>query len=149
VKDSYLGIADRNWLKTYSDRMKKMEESFDKQKKEAFAKSETFKKDKNLQPKPEQFLGTYNDQWFGDVEIAQQGSTYRISCKSSPRLKGELLPYSNNSFIIKWDDRSYDADAYVIFDYDEAGKAQSARLKPISDITDFSFDFDDLDLRRK
>jgi len=149
VKDSYLGIADRNWLKTYGDRMKKMEEGFDKQKKEAFAKSEAFKKDKNLQPKSEQFVGTYSDKWFGDVEVAQQGNTYRILCKNSPRLKGELLPYSNNSFIIKWDDRSYDADAYIIFDYDETGKAQSARLKPISDVTDFSFDFDDLDLKRK
>jgi hypothetical protein len=37
----------------------------------------------------------------------------------------------------------------MIFDYDETGKAQSARLKAISDVTDFSFDFDDLDLKRK
>jgi CubicO group peptidase (beta-lactamase class C family) len=149
VKDSYLGVADRNWLKTYGDRMKKNDEFYGKQKKEAFAKSEVFKKDKNLQPKSEQFVGTYNDKWFGDIEISQQGNTYRISCKNSPRLKGELLPFSNNSFIIKWDDRSYDADAYIIFDYDETGKAQSAKLKPISDVTDFSFDFDDLDLKRK
>ncbi len=149
VKDSYLGIADRNWLKTYGDRVKKTEEIFDRQKKEAYAKSEAFRKDKNLQPKAEQFAGTYTDKWFGDVEIVQQGNTCRIACKNSPRLKGELLPYSNNSFIIKWDDRSYDADAYLIFDYDETGKAQSARLKPVSDVTDFSFDLDDLDLRRK
>lgn len=149
VKDSYLGIADRNWLKTYGDRMKKMEEGFNQQKKEAFAKSEAFKKDKNLQPKPEQFVGKYNDIWFGDVDIMQQGNMYRISCQNSPRLKGELLPYSYNSFIVKWDDRSYDADAYMIFNYDENGKAQSAKMKPVSDITDFSFDFDDLDLKRK
>jgi hypothetical protein len=44
VKDSYLG-ADRNWLKTYGDRMSKVEAEFDKQKKEAFAKSEAFKKE--------------------------------------------------------------------------------------------------------
>jgi len=149
VKDSYLGIADRNWLKTYGDRMQKVEADYNKQKKEAFAKSEAFKKEKNLQPKPEQFVGKYNDQWFGDVEVIQQGNTYRISCKNSPRLKGELLPFSNNTFIIKWDDRSYDADAYLIFNYDENGKAESAKMKAISDITDFSFDFDDLDLRRK
>ena len=49
----------------------------------------------------------------------------------------------------KWDDRSYDADAFVIFNFDETGKAQSARLKPISGVTDFSFDFEDLDLKRK
>ncbi|WP_228372464.1 hypothetical protein [Chryseobacterium daeguense] len=56
--------------------MKKMEEGFDKQKKEAFAKSDAFKKEKNLQPKPEQFVGIYNDKWFGDVEIAKQGNIY-------------------------------------------------------------------------
>lgn len=149
VKDSYLGIADRNWLKTYGDRMKKAEEMYEKQKKEALAKSELFKKEKNLQPKAEQFTGTYHDLWFGDVEIMPQGNSYRILCKNSPRLKGELLPYSNNTFIIRWDDRSYDADAYLIFDYDETGKAQSAKVKPVSDITDFSFDFEDLDLKRK
>jgi CubicO group peptidase (beta-lactamase class C family) len=149
LKDSYLGVADRNWLKTYGDRMTKVNEVYEKQKKEAFAKSETFKKEKNMQPKAEQFVGKYNDIWFGDVEVSQQGNTYRISCANSPRLKGGLLPFSNNSFIIKWDDRSYDADAYIIFNYDENGKAESAKLKPISDVTDFSFDFDDLDLRRK
>jgi len=129
--------------------MSKINADYDKEKKDAFAKSEAFKKEKTLQPKAEQFVGTYNDVWFGDVDIARQGNTYRLSCKNSPRLKGELLPFSNNSFIIKWDDRSYDADAYIIFDYDETGKAQSAKLKAISGVTDFSFDFDDLDLRKK
>ncbi|HAI80785.1 MAG TPA: serine hydrolase, partial [Chryseobacterium sp.] len=148
IKDAYLGIEDRNWLKTYGDRMAKMNADFEKGKKEIFAKSAAFSKDKNLQPKPEQFVGTYTDAWFGDVVITQQGKIYRIQAKNSPRLKGELLPYTNNTFIAKWDDRSYDADAFVIFTYDEAGKATSAKMKPISDITDFSFDFEDLDLQR-
>ena len=41
--------------------------------------------------------------------------------------------------IAKWDDRSYDADAFVNFNLDENGKAEGMKLKPISDITDFSF----------
>lgn len=149
VKDSYLGIEDRNWLKTFGDRVAKMEADFEKGKKEVFAKSDAFRKEKNLQAKPEQFVGTYNDDWFGDVIISKENNTYRIFCKNSPRLKGELLPYSNNTFIAKWDDRSYDADAFVIFEYDETGKAQSAKMKPISGVTDFSFDFEDLHLKRK
>ena len=148
VKDAYLGIEDRNWLKTYGDRMAKMNADFEKGKKEIFAKSEAFKKEKSQHPKPEQFVGTYTDAWFGDVVVSQQGKTYRIQAKNSPRLKGELLPYTNNTFIAKWDDRSYDADAFVIFTYDETGKATSAKMKPISDITDFSFDFEDLDFQR-
>lgn len=149
VKDSYLGIADRNWLKTYGDRMAKMNADFDKGKKEIFAKAAAFRKSKSCIVKPEQITGIYNDIWFGDVEVSQNGNGYRIASKTSPRLKGDLIPYSSNTFIAKWDDRSYDADAFVIFTYDENGKAQSAKMKPISDITDFSFDFEDLDLKRK
>lgn len=148
VKDAYLGIEDRNWLKTYGDRMTKVNADFEKGKKEVFAKSAAFSKEKSLQPKAEQLVGTYTDAWFGDIVITTQGKTYRIQAKNSPRLKGELLPYTNNTFIAKWDDRSYDADAFVIFTFDENGKAIAAKMKPISDITDFSFDFEDLDLQR-
>ena len=149
VKDAYLGLEDRNWLKTYDERMTKYFSEKDKEKKEIYAKAEAFGKNKNLHPKSEQFTGTYTDAWFGDVEIFEEGKKYRISCKTSPRLKGELIPYSHNTFIAKWDDRSYDADAFLIFNYDENGKALNAQMKPISDITDFSFDFEDLDLKRK
>lgn len=149
ITDAYLGTEDRNWVKTLGERMAKMNADFEKGKKEVFAQSDAFTKEKNQQPKPEQFVGTYTDAWFGDVTVSKDGSNFRIVCKNSPRLKGTLLPYSNNTFIAKWDDRSYDADAFVIFNYNEKGKAQSARMKPISDITDFSFDFEDLDLQRK
>ncbi|UOE41732.1 serine hydrolase [Chryseobacterium suipulveris] len=149
VKDSYLGIADRNWLKTYSERMAKLNADYDKEKKDAFTKSTTFAKEKNNQIKPEQIVGTFNDPWFGDVIISNDGKNFRIICKNSPRLKGDLLPYSPNVMIVKWDDRSYDADSFINFNMDENCKAQSAKMKPISGVTDFSFDFEDLDLKRK
>ena len=148
VKDSYLGVADRNWLKTLGDRMTKVNADFEKGKQEIFAKSETFKKDKNAQIKNEQIVGTYTDPWFGEVTISKEGNAHRIFCKNSPRLKGELLPYSPNVMIAKWDDRSYDADVFVNFNLDENGKSLGMKLKPISDITDFSFDFEDLDLKK-
>ena len=149
VKDAYLGIEDRNWLKTYDERMTKYFADKDKEKKEIYIQAETFGKNKNLHPKPEQFTGIYTDAWFGDIEITETGKKYRILCKTSPRLQGDLIPYSHNTFIARWDDRSYDADAFLIFNYDENGKAQTIQMKPISDITDFSFDFEDLDLKRK
>ncbi len=148
VKDSYLGIPDRNWLSTYTERYTKANAKYAQEKKEVFEKSEKFRKEKENQPKPEQYLGTYRDAWFGDVLILQEGKTLRLASKNSPRLKAELLPYSNNTFIAKWDDRSYDADAFITFNYDENGKALSASMKPISGVTDFSFDFEDLDLQK-
>lgn len=148
IKDAYLGIPDRNWLKTFGERMAKMNEDFEKDKSEIFAKAMEFSKNKKQQPRPEQFLGTYIDPWFGAIEITQVGKNYKIFCKTSPRLKGDLIPYSNDTFIAKWEDRSYDADAFVTFNYDGNGKATSAKMKPISDITDFSFDFEDLNFQR-
>lgn len=149
IKDAYLGLEDRNWLKTYGDRMSAYNKKIDEDKKKIFEKSAAFSKAKNEQPKAEQFVGTYTDPWFGDVTVAQNGKNYTIKCQNSPRLSGTLLPYSSNTFIAKWDDRSYDADAFLIFDYDENGTAQSLKIKPISEITDFSFDFEDLDLVKK
>lgn len=148
VKESYLGMPEKDWVKLYGDRMTKVNADYDKGKKEVFAKSENFKKDKTAQIKNEQIVGTYTDPWFGDVMISNDGKTLRIFCKNSPRLKGELLPYSSNVMIAKWDDRSYDADAFVNFSLDENGKATGMKLKPISEVTDFSFDFEDLDLQK-
>lgn len=144
IKDSYLGVKDRNWLKMYDERMTKYFADMEKGKKEVYAKAKDFSKNKDLQLKPDQFVGSYKDSWFGEIELTNN----RIVCKSSPRLKGDLIPYSPNTFIARWDDRSYDADAFFILNFDENGKATSAKMKPISDITDFSFDFDDLDLKK-
>ena len=148
IKDTYLGMPQKDWLKTYGDRMMKVNADYEKGKREIFAKSETFKKDKSAQITTDQIVGTYKDPWFGDVIVFNEGKMFRITCKNSPRLKGELLPYSSNVMIAKWDDRSYDADVFVNFNLDENGKAQGMKMKPISEVTDFSFDFQDLDLEK-
>ena len=42
-----------------------------------------------------------------------------------------------------------DADAYVIFSLDERGLASGITMKPISPLTDFSYDFQDLSFNRE
>ena len=144
VKDAYLKVENRDWLKLYGERSKKNDERFAKQKKDIYDKASKYK----LNLKDDQFIGWYKDEWFGIVEVSKVGKAYRIISKSSPRLKGDLIPYSANSFVVKWDDRSYDADVFFTLNFDENGKAVSAKMKPISDVTDFSFDFEDLDLKK-
>jgi len=53
-----------------------------------------------------------------------------------------------NTFIVKWNDRSLDADAYVMFCLDNTGKANGMTMEAISPLTDFSYDFQDLDFSR-
>lgn len=147
IKDSYLGIEDRNWLKNYGDRMSNYFAKIAKDKKGVFAESAIFAKN-GKSPKENQYLGTYKDAWFGNVELKKEGKLVRFYSKTSPRLKGSLLPFSADTFIVKFDDESYDADAFITFKFDAKGNVTSAKLKPISEITDFSFDFEDLDLQK-
>ena len=66
----------------------------------------------------------------------------------SPKLVGELFFYKDTVFALKWDNRSFNADAFCFFELDETGKAINLKMKPISELTDFSYDFQDLDLNR-
>lgn len=147
IKDSYLGYKDRNWLTKYGKRNKKYLQFNDSLKKSVFAQTTAMKNSAN-QVKSENIVGTYTDAWFGDVVITNNGSGYTIKCVRSPRLTGKLLPYNATTFVAKWNDRSYDADVFVQFTFDEKGKAQRATMKYIAPITDFSFDFHDLYLKR-
>ena len=95
------------------------------------------------------FLGTFRDPWFGEIVISVKNGKPWFDSKRSPKLTGEMLPYKGNSFVVKWKDRSMDADAYVIFSLDERGLASGIKMKPISPLTDFSYDFQDLDFHRE
>ena len=68
--------------------------------------------------------------------------------KRSPKLTGEMLPYKGNSFVVKWVDRSMDADAFANFSLDQEGNPMGFTMRAISPLTDFSYDFQDLDFRR-
>ena len=94
------------------------------------------------------FTGTYRDEWFGDVTISVRNGKPWFDSKRSPKLTGELFPYKGNTFVVRWRDRSMDADAFVIFSLDEEGKASGIRMRAISPLTDFSYDFHDLDFHR-
>ncbi|OZV70963.1 serine hydrolase [Winogradskyella aurantia] len=147
IKDAYLGYENRNWLERFGKRNAAYLSYNDSIKTAVYAKVAQMK-DSPLLPKPEQFVGTYNDNWFGNIIISQKGSTYSIRSVRSPRLFGVLLPYNATTFVAKWNDRSYDADVFVQFTFNEKGEAVSASMKHIAPITDFSFDFHDLELKR-
>ncbi len=95
------------------------------------------------------YTGTYRDSWLGDVVISVKNGKPWFDSKRSPKLTGEMLPYKGNSFVVKWKDRSMNADAYVIFSLDERGMADGIKMKPVSPLTDFSYDFQDLEFHRQ
>jgi hypothetical protein len=65
----------------------------------------------------------------------------------SPALTGTLEHWRHDTFVAHWKDRSLLADAYVTFALNPDGTVESVRMKPVSPLTDFSFDFQDLVLK--
>jgi CubicO group peptidase (beta-lactamase class C family) len=147
IKDSYLGISGRDWVKTYSDQVKASQGNADKVM-DAVWKQVDAKQHDGLKPDLTPFTGTYHDNWLGDAVISLKDGKLWFSAKRSPKLTGQVLPYKGDTFVIKWNYRSMEADAFAMFSFDENGNPLGLKLKPISPLTDFSFDFQDLDFKK-
>lgn len=149
IKDSYYGIKGKDRVKQYHDRVVQNEAEAKKITDQVWADIKA-EQGKNINSNDfSKYFGTYTDPWFGDVVISQKNGRPWFDSKNSPRLTGEMLPYKGNTFIVKWNDRSMDADSYVMFSLDYEGNPNGIKMKPISPLTDFSFDFQDLDFARK
>jgi CubicO group peptidase (beta-lactamase class C family) len=155
ILDSYFGIKGIDRIKQYHEAVIKSitdaTKSISDAKKiiddiwkdvEKKGKSSLTKTDDTL------YTGTYSDKWFGEVIISSKNGKLWFDSKRSPKLTGQLTAYKGNTFIVKWNERSWDADAYVMFTLDNTGKSVGIKMKAISPLTDFSFDFQDLDFNR-
>jgi len=91
------------------------------------------------------YIGKFKDLWFGEISISNNNGKLLFASKRSPRLTGELFYFKGNTFVVKWNNRSFDADAFVTFRLDENGTASGITMKAISPLTDFSYDFHDLE----
>ncbi|MGY0503846.1 serine hydrolase [Luteimonas sp. e5] len=93
------------------------------------------------------YAGRYRDPWYGEVVISQSGNRLRMQFARTRELAGTLEHWQHDSFIVRWDDRALNADAFVYFALEPDGRIGEMRMKPVSPRTDFSFDFQDLRLR--
>ena len=142
IIDSYIGDTGKDWVKLYSDNEKASQGGAEKIVAAVWKQVDAQAK-KPLDAKA--YLGTYHDNWLGDVTISQKGDKLWFEAKRSPKLTGQMLFYKGNTFVIKWNIRAMDADAFATFTTDEDGKPLGLKMKPISPNTDFSYDFQDLD----
>jgi CubicO group peptidase (beta-lactamase class C family) len=148
IKDSYLGIQGYNWVKLMKERVDNGEAEAKKINDEIVASTKAQAAKSTTMFNIEQYAGTYRDNWFGDIVISNKNGKAWFESKRSPKLNGEVFPYKGNTLIVRWTDRSMDADAYLMFTTDMDGKPSGLTMKAISPLTDFSFDFHDLDLKR-
>ena len=145
IVDSYLGLDDFNWTNYYYERYIKSENNADQVSSKVWKVVEAANNEHlNL----DDYIGVYEDSWFGKIEIFMNDNQLWFKSYRSPKLNGPMSYYKANTFAIKWEYQDMVADAFAMFNLDEEGKAQSIKMKGISPNIDFSFDFQDLDLKK-
>ena len=93
------------------------------------------------------YAGTYRDAWYGDVGITQEGKGLVIRFSKTSSLAGDMIHWQHDTWLVGWRDRELRADAYATFALNYDGTIERLRMVPSSPAVDFSFDFQDLDLR--
>jgi len=144
ILDSYFGLKGKDRVKEYHDMVIRYEEYAKKVTDEVWKNIEEQHKKGIIKSDYSQLIGNYTDVWFGKVKISDKEGKLRYESTRSPKLSGEVIPYKGTTYIVKWDDRSLDADSFIFFSSDKEGNISGMTMKAVSPLTDFSYDFQDL-----
>jgi hypothetical protein len=148
IKDSYLGVKNMDRVNLYATGRNK-NVNYANHLMDSIYKVVNANLKLKVKANLAQYAGTFSDAWFGDVVFSMQNGKLIFESKKSPKLKGEIFHYMNNTLLVKWHDRSFDADAWLRIKMSADNKVTGFTMEAISPMTDFSFDFDDLEFKVK
>jgi len=141
ILDAYLGAPPTDWVSAYHTVL----QTGETRAKEAENKQKTARAaDSKPSLALEKYAGQYNDPWYGTVALSMQEGKLVMSFDHTQALVGELEHWQYDTFIARWRDRSLAADAFVTFSLKPDGTIDQMKMAPVSPLTDFSFDFQDL-----
>jgi len=145
ILDSYLGVEEREWFDEAIIWLETGQNNVDSATNTVWNTVENSKPDLLIF---ENFIGIYEDNWFGKVEVYLKDNKLWFKSIRSPKLNGQMFFYKANTFAVKWEYTDMPCDAFATFNFDKEGKAVMIKMKGISPNIDFSFDFQDLELNR-
>jgi len=146
VLDGYLGAPKTDWIEAYAVSTQLVAAQMSEQ-------SATRAAERRPDARPSRplanYAGTYHDRWYGDIDILLVDGTLRLSFTKSARLIGSLSPWRDDTFLVRWDDRTLNADALIDFTLDPKGDVREAHMRRASPRTAHAYDYQDLDLLPK
>ena len=143
IKDSYLKLPAFDHIANLSKDSQDKEDSADKITDEAWVQIAKNKKEK-IKTDLTKYAGIFRDNWFGNIELTEKNGKFYFHSVRSPQLTGEIFYYKDQTFVVKWNNRSFLADAFLTFSEDK----DQIEMRPVSPLTDFSYDFQDLEFHR-
>lgn len=145
ILDAYAGAPRRDWLAIMQEQLQARAARLA----EASAKRAPLRSLQPIDPATlPAYAGRYVDAWRGEATITHEAGGLVLKFSRTDGLVGPLEPVAPGLFIARWRDRTLDADAYVRFAEDFSGQVTGFKMQAVSDATDFSYDFADLDFKR-
>jgi CubicO group peptidase (beta-lactamase class C family) len=141
ILDQYLGVPATDWIGRFAG-VEKADHAKELAKLKKLAAARAAKSGPSLPLAS--YYGQYEDAWYGPVTIGPEGGKTVLRFARTPDLVGELEHYQYDTFIVRWRARHLHADAYVSFSLKPDGSIEHMKMEPVSDETDFSYDFQDL-----
>jgi CubicO group peptidase (beta-lactamase class C family) len=146
ILDQYLKVPASDWIKLYADQ----EAAAHQEEVERQAKAVTARAAQSSPSLPlAAYDGEYEDAWYGTASIKEENGKRIMRFARTPDLSGELEHFQHDTFIVRWKERNFNADAYVTFALNPDGSIERMKMAPISTETDFSYDFRDLEFKPK
>jgi len=143
ILNEYLALPEKNWVTYYH---KKQQKSVAKEQARLAKAADLVNKNSAHSLALRDYAQTYVDNWYGEIYLTFKNNKLHMQFGNTPELKGVLEHYQHNTFIVRWHDRTLEADSFVNFNLNEEGGIHYATMKAVSRATDFSFDFHDLKL---
>jgi CubicO group peptidase (beta-lactamase class C family) len=144
VMKPYLGDTQTDWLAEFSPKPRPVDQQTVSTKGGSQFQFASIKTKNN-----KDYLGVYDDPWLGRFIIEnQEDGTLQVHSIRVEKLIGSLYEVGKDSLLIRWHDRSLEADAIISFKRDSTGEVSGMSIAPESSDIDFSYDFQDLDFTK-
>ena len=141
IIDHYMGAPATDWIASFRTLSElQMAQAREVEKRQSAARDAESKPSLPLS----KYCGRYNDAWYGEATIALESGKLVLRFGHTPGLVGDLEHWQFDTFIARWRDRSLNADSFVSFALKPDGAIDQMKMVPVSPLTDFSFDFQDL-----
>jgi CubicO group peptidase (beta-lactamase class C family) len=126
--EKYLGLETMDWVELMG-MMVQFQAEAESENDQVW---ETVAKNRKTKLNEQAYIGIYEDQWFGKVEVSLKADQLWFKSHRSPKFNGALKFYQGNTFAIKWEEGSDLPDAFILFNLDENGMGKSIQLKEFS-----------------
>lgn len=143
ILDSYLQLPPTDWIAAY-DQVRKNQMAKTTAKEQAFAAA--CMRDTHPSLELAKYAGEYEDAWYGKALIEQQNGKLVLRMSRTPSMVADLEHWQYDTFKATFRDKTI-PDAFVTFELKYDASIIEMKMTPVSDLADFSFDYDDLRFR--